>query len=255
VNIASALQAEAELFRQEMDSANSLISTFSSSEPIVKKETGSRISIRSKRVPKIKVSSCEEVKQQIRQFIYNRKERANHKHNLESRQEVPGTFEVLDHLPKGLRGSACYYLVKSIIEHVPYLVDEAVPIPDLISLAEKCIFFKYAKGSVISFSEHDPERGIFIVVMGSGIISGEGAKLNVFNVHSVFNEAQLFLGDENQFNCQTNVAFLNYSELLFIPNDAINLLFQSFPVLWKTYGRYRYLKHALLRRPQGDQTV
>jgi hypothetical protein len=179
-------------------------------------------------------------------------------------------YPVLTTLTPELYRTACYSLLNTVLENVPYLSSKYLTQTQQGQIAEQCQFLEYAAGETFHNTDTDgPGRGVYLLQSGCAFatlrIKGHRPRMRVMtsgmNVKIqdfVLIEDDAKLKKMGILHTPTiHFIFLSFSKVVFIPRKTIlDVISHADHPAWKSCARWRYLSCWLqLRRTFPDHLV
>ena len=162
-------------------------------------------------------------------------------------------FPVLKTLTPQLYRTACYCLLRTELENVPYLSSRYLSVSQQGQIAEKCVFLEFAAGETFMSRQYEfPGPGIFVFESGCALAAllRNGRRPLVSVVTSgidVHIQDFVLLDPDFPLMPSVNFYFMTFSKVVFIPSGSIrDVMMKVNHPAWNECGRWRYLRALLL---------
>ena len=224
-------------YKVKMDSANTLINSFSPIDP--------------DREPDYGVGDAEVLASRIRRFLtaqYNKTSRINPNSEFNSKK-LEEVYPLIDHLSPELRQLTSLHLYRGVLERIPYLSSKYLSPSEQSEVAFKCVFIEFGRGE--TFYEHSQYgRGLVVLKKGFCMATRKSkpkekrwyARGEPIGINDVLVDGDFLGRDEKR-----RLTFYSYSLALYIPRSVIMEVLKKKPGIWKDCARWHYLQACLLK--------
>jgi hypothetical protein len=246
VGVASGMNVRAEAYRTRIDQANELIQEFEDPDEINEADD---VGIQSKQVAK-----------HIRKYI--------HKQFTMSKGEacmntIPGFFPVFETLTPELQKASSVLLVNRYLKVVPYLSSKYMSSEDQSIVAMQSIDLEFASGETIDIQSpvEGLGRGVYIFRGGCAFANShsqksvskvEFSKISLITAGMCYGEDKVLLEDDNKA-AQGMLKFLTFSQVVFIPREAVLDALKKSEKAWKDCARWIYVRALLLAKLEEEK--
>jgi hypothetical protein len=227
VGVTAAMNARSEIYRERMDQANAMIKEFGAGEVL----KGSDPDVRA-------VEDLRDLEHRIKNYIYNQYAMSNHNACI---SDLSQTFPVLETLSPDLQRLSALMVFKDDLETVPYLSSRFLSIEARSEVAMECVFLEFAAGEVVDIEKGvgDLGRGIFVFRKGLGLLR------NHFSLPGMPCGDRKVLVEDGHPAVKSNLFFLSFAKVVFIPRKAVLAAFVKNPTAWKECARWIYFMTTL----------
>lgn len=194
--------------------------------------------------------SSKDTEKKIKAFLHIQKIRTN---NVKSVAEVDDIFPILSTLSPGLQDHSTFLLFNRQINSVPYLRYPLLDNNAQMRIAKKC--------TILEFAAHEETTlggqycGLMIIRLGLGLVYNlphtepvHKQKKNSFDYvaskNVVVGQGGTLFNDSSELGF-TNIKFLTFTQVLYIPRHTIMEELKKTSEAWKASGRWHYLHQAM----------
>jgi len=249
VGVAAGMQVRAESYRTRISQANDMIHEFADPDEIIQDDDVAVANIESKQVAK-----------RIRKYIHNQYKRSMAESCSNS---ITGEFPVFDTLTPELQRDSSVLLINQYLKAVPYLSLEYMSQEDQSTVALQSVALEFCSGETIWTENAVPGlgRGIFIFRGGSAFnldrsthmdFSKDFEKMSLVTAGMSYGADKVLVEDDNPL-AKGRLQFLTFSQVLFIPREAVLSAFKRSDKAWKNCARWIYLRTLLLAKIEEER--
>ena len=224
-------------YKVKMDSANSLINSFSPIDP--------------NREPDYGVGDAEVLASRIRRFLteqYNKTSRLSPDSEFNSKK-LEEVYPLIEHLSPELRQLTSLHLHRGVLEKIPYLSSKYLSPTEQSEVAFKCVFIEFARGETF-YEDIQYGRGVLLLKNGFCMATRKSkpeqkrwyTRGEPIGINDVLVDGDFLGRDEKR-----RLTFYSYSLALYIPRSVIMKVLKKRPDIWKDCARWCYLQACLLK--------
>ena len=191
--------------------------------------------------------------QSIRTYLSKQREMCR---NAGFTSELAQRFPIIESLSPHLQRTSSLLVAGNHLENIPYFSSRFLSSLEQSYLAINCIFLEYPSGEKLEITNTGIEnlgRGVLLITGGSVCYAKNNSRNNSETIillrgGNVIGEETVLVENTNRLLTGTRdyVFFVAYTQLIFIPRDAIMTALFRNPKAWKDCARWKYLKTLIL---------
>jgi len=163
-------------------------------------------------------------------------------------------YPVLESLTPEMQRISSLLLMRKYLESVPYLSSKYLTPEEQSAVALQCVYVDFAAGETAEPRQGINHLGVGIIIIHSGVavFRGElgkrtrGAWFNFLTSGMAFGTNAVLLEDVTYQKKESELNFLTFTKVVFIPRKAILDALENSKTAWKACARWKYLISLLL---------
>jgi len=164
------------------------------------------------------------------------------------------TYPVLESLTPEMQLMSSLLVMRKYLEVVPYLSSKYLTPGEQSAVALQCVYVDFAAGETTEPRQGINHLGVGAIVVHSGMAVWRGVVrkrtggqwINFVTSGMAFGEMSVLVEDELYRGTQSELKFLTFSKVVFIPRKAILDALEHSKTAWKACARWKYLISLLL---------